>query len=78
MRNIAELGAAAAVRERSAKACNTVIAYAEGGEFLRHTVERIVAVVAHIVGIARKAVVIGAKRIGHIALSGFSAIVKML
>ena len=75
---ISELRAAAAVGARGADAGHAEIANAEGGVLLRHGIQRIGSVLAHIVWVAGEAVIVDTERIGHIVLPELGTIVQML
>ena len=75
---IAELRTAAAVGARSADAGHAEIAYAEGGVLLRHGIQRIGAVLAHIVWVAGEAVIVDTERIGHIVLPELGTVIEVL
>ena len=75
VRGVAKLCAAAAVGARRADACDSEIAHAEGGVFLRHRVERVGTIVSHFVGVAGEPVIVDAEWIGHIVLTELFTVV---
>ena len=78
VRHIPEFGAPAPVRAGRGDAVHTKIPDTEGCIFLRHRVERVCPVIPQLVGVSRKAPVIGPVHIRQVLMSGPRSVIKML
>ena len=74
----AEFRTTAAVRARSTDAGHTKIPYSERCVFLRHRIQRISAVLPHIVGIAGKAVIVDPVLVRQVTATRLWSVIQMM